>query len=141
VNVPFFVRTLGVGFVAGLRSMTAPAAAMAATDNPLAFLCAFLAAGELVADKLPSTPSRLIPPAFGIRVLSGGYCGFLLAEPFDGDIATGVGCGVAGAFAGTFAGSFLRTKIGPALHLPDLATALAEDVLAVGGALVLTGLE
>jgi len=141
VNLPFFARTLGIGFVAGLRSMTAPAAVLAATENSLAFLAAFLAAGELVADKLPVTPSRLIPPAFGIRLVSGAYCGMVLAEPYDGNLWCGVGCGIAGAVAGTLAGSALRTKIGPALHLPDLVTALIEDSIAVGGALVLTGLE
>ena len=31
-----------------------------------------LALGELVADKLPTTPSRLAPPALGGRVLLGG---------------------------------------------------------------------
>ncbi len=141
VSLSFPVRTLGIGFVAGLRSMTAPAAVLAATENSLAFLAAFLAAGELVADKLPATPSRLIPPAFGIRLVSGAYCGMTLAEPYDGDVWVGVACGIAGAIAGTLAGSALRTKIGPALHLPDLIVALAEDGVAVGGALVLTGLE
>jgi uncharacterized membrane protein len=140
VNLPFSVRTLGIGFVAGLRSMTAPAAVLAAMDNPLAFLGAFLAAGELVADKLPATPSRLIPPAFGVRILSGGYCGFALADAFDGDMACGAGCGVVGAVAGTFAGSLWRTKLGPALHLPDLVSALVEDAVAIGGALALTGM-
>lgn len=141
MNLPFPARSLGIGFVAGLRSMTAPAAVLAATDNSLAFLAAFLAAGELVADKLPNTPPRTIPPAFGVRLASGAYCGMMLAEPYGGNVWTGVGCGVAGAIAGTLAGSALRTKVGPAIHLPDLLTALAEDALAISSALALTGLD
>jgi uncharacterized membrane protein len=136
---------VGIGFVAGLRSMTAPAAVLAASENSLAFLGAFLAAGELVADKLPTTPSRLIPPAFGIRLISGGYSGMMLVSTFGAGSADskanlwyGVGCGVAGAAVGTLAGSALRTKLGPALHLPDLIVALFEDGVAVGGALLLT---
>jgi uncharacterized membrane protein len=141
MNVPFALRAAGIGFVAGLRSMTAPAAVMAATDNPLALPGVLLALGELVGDKLPMTPSRTIPPAFGVRVLSGGYCGFALAEPYDGSMLIGVAGGAAGAVAGTLAGAAWREKVAPALHVPSIVAALLEDALAVGAALALTGLE
>src|SRR5436305_14503501 len=80
-----------IGVIAGLRSMTAPAvvswgARLGWIDlrgSHLAFLgsttavivLSVLALGELVADKLPFTPSRtaLLPLSF--RVLSGAGCG------------------------------------------------------------------
>src|ERR1700678_2472795 len=37
------------------------------------------AVGELIADKLPKTPSRLKPPGFGARIAMGGLCGLVLA--------------------------------------------------------------
>ena len=67
-----------IGFFAGLRSLTAPAATTWAVylgwlklDGPLALIGSFpavailtvLAIVELVADKLPRTPSRTAPPA------------------------------------------------------------------------------
>jgi len=77
-----------LGIVAGLRAMTAPAAASWAaylgwidvTDSFLAFMgyawtpwiLTALAMVELVADQLPSTPSRKVPQQFGARILTGG---------------------------------------------------------------------
>src|SRR5713226_3993606 len=77
-----------IGVVAGLRSLTAPAAvAWAARRNwinlhntPLSFMGStaavviftLLAVVELVADQLPSTPSRTKPPGLIARIVLGG---------------------------------------------------------------------
>ncbi len=81
------ILALVIGIVAGLRAMTAPAAiawaassgALAVDGSPLTFLSwpytpwvlTLLAAGELVTDQLPSTPSRKVPVQFGARIASG----------------------------------------------------------------------
>src|SRR3712207_3794160 len=80
-----------IGLVAGLRAMTAIAAAgwalhLALIDpggSRLSYLghgwvpwvLTLLAIGELVTDQLPATPSRTVPVQFGARLLSGALSG------------------------------------------------------------------
>ena len=80
-----------IGVVAGLRSMTAPAlvawgarlgrlrlestALTFLGSGVAAWLLTALALGELVADKLPRTPSRTTPGPFGARILTGALWG------------------------------------------------------------------
>ena len=83
-----------IGFFAGLRSLTAPAATAWAVylkwfklDYPLAYIGSFawvailsaLAAIELIADKLPQTPSRTAPPGLIARIVTGGFTGACIA--------------------------------------------------------------
>jgi uncharacterized membrane protein len=133
----FALRTFGMGFVAGLRSMSAPAVSLAATGSPLALPAGILAAGELLADKLPIMPSRLEPPGLGARMLSGAYCAFVLADAFDGDIGCGLSNGILGALTGAWAGYHLRRKLDESTPVPDIILGLAEDVVALSAAYVL----
>src|ERR1700681_3515848 len=89
-----YVWAFLIGVVAGLRSMTAPAAVSWAArlgwlhleNTPLAFLgfaftlyiLSVAAIGELINDKLPKTPSRKAPPSFVARIVSGALCGAAL---------------------------------------------------------------
>src|SRR6516165_1995139 len=82
---------LVIGGVGGLRTMTAPAAiawgaaygTLSLEGSPLTFLgwrytpwiLTVLAAGELVTDQLPTTPSRKVPMQFSARIVSGAICG------------------------------------------------------------------
>src|SRR5580698_7457508 len=100
-----------IGVIAGLRSLTAPAAVSWAArlgwlhvDNTwLAFLgfaatpyiVSVLAIGELIADKLPNTPSRKAPPGFIARIVTGALCGAALGA--GGSWIVGLVAGVAGA--------------------------------------------
>src|SRR4051794_1145193 len=90
----------GIGIVAGLRSMTAPAVVAWATAfgwlqlgaTPVAFLgtpaARYLLAAcmlaELVADKLPFTPSRTRPGPLAVRIASGALAGAALAVASGG---------------------------------------------------------
>jgi uncharacterized membrane protein len=129
-------RSFGIGVSAGLRSMTAPAVVRWRLRDPLRLALAALAVGELVADKLPATPARTIPPALLFRVLSGGFAGSTLAHTLDNDRATGAVAGALGAVVGAYGGMGLRSAIVRASGLPDPVVALAEDALAVGGAVL-----
>src|ERR1700730_14027307 len=89
-----FVLAFLIGVVAGLRSMTAPAVVSWAArlgwlhleNTWLAFLgfaatpyiVSLLAIGELIADKLPKTPSRKAPVGFIGRILTGALTGAAL---------------------------------------------------------------
>lgn len=141
-----------LGVVAGLRSMTPPAAVAWAAHfgwlrldgTPLAFLEStaaryiLLAAmlGELVADKLPFTPARTGIGPFAARIVSGGVSGAALAVGLGASLAAGAVAGGLGAVAGTRGGYQARTRLVRALSVPDFPVALAEDVVAVGTALL-----
>jgi uncharacterized membrane protein len=89
------------------------------------------ASGELVADKLPFTPSRLDPPGLGARLLLGGVAGALVAA--DADRGTRIlvaAVSAATAAAAAKVGHDLRAKLDE--RLPDLVVAPIEDAVAVG---------
>lgn len=146
--MPPFLLALPIGFFAGLRTMTAPAAVSWAArrgwlplqDTPLAFLgfnatpyvIGALAVAELVTDKLPMTSSRTVPSQFGARLVSGALCGAAIGLPSRA-LARGLAAGVAGAVIGTLAGSAARGWLAEALG-QDRPAALIEDAVAIGGA-------
>ena len=147
-----FVLALLIGIVAGLRSMTAPAVVSWAAHlgwlhletTSLAFLgfaatpyiLTVLAIGELVADKVPKTPSRKAPLGFGARMVTGGLCGAALGAASQALIG-GLAGGVLGAVAGTFGGYEFRSRTVRATGGKDLPIALVEDAIAICGALLI----
>ena len=142
-----------IGVIAGLRSLTAPAVvAWAAHRNwlnlynsPLSFMGStgaivvftLLAFIELVADKLPSAPRRTAPPGLIARMLLGGLSGAAVAASGSQSMALGAALGVAGGIAGTFAGYEVRTRLVRAFAAPDFVIASLEDIVAIGGALLI----
>ena len=148
-----FAFAFGIGIIAGLRSMTAPAVVSWAArlgwlhleSTPLAFLgyaatpyiVSFLALGELVADKLPKTSSRKAAVPFGARIVAGALSGAAVAAGGGQSAFAGALAGALGGVAGTLGGYQLRTGLVRALKVPDLVVALLEDAVAVGGGLLL----
>jgi uncharacterized membrane protein len=96
-----------------------------------------LALGELVADKLPSAPSRTAPPGLIARIVLGAMCGAAVALAGAQSLAIGGVLGAAGGIAGAFGGYQVRTRLVKALKVPDFAIAILEDALAVGAGLFL----
>ena len=156
VSTLIFALAFALGVVAGLRSMTAPAIVSWAArlgwlhleGTPLAFLAVSwvpyvltaLMLGELVADKLPGTPSRTQPGPFIGRILTGGLSGAALATGAGLSLLAGAIAGALGAVAGTLGGYRARTGLVRALGRPDYIVALVEDVVAIGGALLVVSL-
>ena len=99
------------------------------------YILSVLALAELIADKLPSTPSRKIPMQFGARIAMGALSGATLAAPAGVWIA-GLVAGIVGAIVGTLAGAELRGRLSRAVG-KDLPIALLEDGVAIGGALLI----
>ncbi|MGH7628941.1 MAG: DUF4126 family protein [Gemmatimonadales bacterium] len=115
--------------------MTAPAAVAWAAcfgwlhleATPLAFLGSraaryvllALMLSELVADKLPFTPSRTRPAPFAGRILAGGLAGAAITAGLTHSLAVGAVAGAIGAVAGTLGGYQARTRLVRALKLPD----------------------
>jgi len=140
-----------IGIVAGLRALTPVAAVSWAAHlgwlplqgTWLSFLGASittyaataLAVGELVTDKLPTTPSRKVPMQFGARILTGALCGAAIATP-GGAMLIGLFLGAVGAVIGTFGGAAMRAWLVQAFD-KGLPAALLEDVVAIGGAILI----
>lgn len=156
--MPLLLSAFFIGAIAGLRTMTAPAfVAWAARVGRLRLdgtLLSFLglpvtpwvftalALGELVADKLPSTPGRTRPGPFVARIVSGAMSGGAITAGSGGPLAVGAVLGAIGAVSGTLAGYNARVRLVPALQVPDSVVALVEDLVAVGGALlIVTGVS
>lgn len=145
------VLALLIGVIAGLRAMTAPAAAswaawlgfLSLQGSPLSWLGHFvapwilsvLAIGELVADKLPKTPSRKVPVQFGTRIVTGAVAGAAIGAIGPG-LWLGAVLGVIGAVIGTYGGAAMRARLAASFGR-DLPAALIEDVIAVGGAVLI----
>jgi len=140
-----------IGVVAGLRTMTAPAAVSWAAylgwlhlaGTPLAFLGSIWAVGvltllalvELVTDQLPATPSRKIPVQFGARIVAGALAGAALGAAAGGLVGAAV-AGVIGAVVGTLGGAEARGRLAGVFRR-DPPAALIEDAIAIGGALLI----
>ena len=144
-----FLLALGIGIVAGLRSLTAPAVVAWAAHlgwlnlhgSPLAFMgstvtvaiFSVLAIGELIADKLPTMSKRTAPAPLMARIITGGLCGACLCTSAGQSVVVGVVLGGIGAVVGAFLGYGIRRRLD--LHINDLVVAVCEDVAAVGLAL------
>src|SRR5687768_5765883 len=141
-----------IGFLAGLRSLTPPAVLAWAVhlgwfspgppllwigSTAAVLILTALALAELVADKLPKTPNRTSPPGLIARIITGGFCGVCIALSGNLGAIPGAILGSAGAVAGTFAGYKARTGAVNALRVRDLYVAVAEDLICIGGSLLL----
>ena len=142
---------LGIGMVAGLRALTAPAAVAWAArlgwvhlhDSPFAFmtstwaviLFSALAIFELVADLLPRTPKRTAPAPLGARIISGALCGACVCASANQSLVVGAALGAIGAVVGAFGGYELRKRLVRGLNVKDIFVALPEDLIALGLAL------
>ena len=129
--------------------MTAPAAVSWAArkgwlrvkGTPLAFLAhpatayifTALAIGELVADKLPGTPSRKAAGPFAGRLITGALSGAAIGAS-ENALAEGLVAGALGAVAGTLGGYEGRMRTVQATGGKDLPIAVAEDLIAIGSA-------
>lgn len=143
----------GIGVVTGLRAMTPLAvvswaiwsrwfnvdgtwlALLGARFAP--WIVTLLALGELIGDKLPTTPSRTVPPAFIARVMIGLVVGWAIGM-HAGDAALGGLAGGLGAVAGTLGGRAARGWLARALGR-DLPAALIEDAVTILGAALIVG--
>src|SRR5262245_37528945 len=132
-----------MGLLNGLRSFTPPAVAAWAAhlgwlklDGTLALvgsvpavaIFTLLAAGELIADKMPWIPNRTSISGLVARLLMGNLTGACVAAAGGQSIWLGAGCGAVAAIVGAFAGYHARTRSVRALGKPDIYVALVEDL-------------
>ncbi|MDQ4075948.1 MAG: DUF4126 family protein [Chloroflexota bacterium] len=153
-NIDTYLKAVGLGVIAGSRSMSAPALlthhlakseprALASTplgvfsSSWVATLLRLAAAGEMVADKIPGIPARIeIQPLAG-RVVFGALSGLLICVAANKPAAVGALLGGLGALAGAFGFYHLRRLIGEETAIPDPLLGAAEDAIVIGGGLAL----
>jgi uncharacterized membrane protein len=90
------------------------------------------ALAEFVADQLPTTPARTTAIPLAARIVMGSLTGACLGTAGGALLWPGALSGAIGAIAGAFGGYQARIRLVRALHGPDLAIALLEDLIAVG---------
>lgn len=148
-----WLLAFGIGAVAGLRSMTAPAVVAWAAHlgwinlsaSPLAFMgsiwaVAFFTLGalaEFVVDQLPTTPARTAAVPLTARIVMGLLTGACLGFAGAGSYWLAAVIGAIGALAGAFGGYQARVALVRGLHVPDAAIAVPEGLGAIGLGLLL----
>lgn len=141
-------RILGLGVLAGMRTMSAPAALatylrrqapeslegsrLQLLASPAALWATrLLAAGELVGDKMPGIGARTEAAPLVARALSGGLAGYTLSAAHGSSKGRGAIFGAAAAVASAFAAYHARRALVESVGLPDPAVAVAEDALVI----------
>jgi uncharacterized membrane protein len=153
MHTNIFLIAIGIGIVAGLRTVTAPAVVSWAArlgwlhlgGSPLAFMGSTVATailtlgaiGEYVADKLPNTPSRTAPVGFISRIVTGSLCGACVYASSGQSLIFGALLGLIGAVIGTLGGHAARVRVVKALKVKDIFVAIPEDLIAISLGLVL----
>jgi len=138
----------GIGVVAGMRSLTAPAVVcwaaclgwLSLEGSPLAFMgwivtvivFSLLGMSELMADLLLSwIPRRTAPGPLAARLLMGGLCGASLCASAGQSVVLGVLLGASGGLVGAFVSYEIRKRVVTGLNIRDIFVAITEDVVAI----------
>ena len=143
-----FAFAFGLGFVAGLRSLTPPAVVawsgylgwLNLNKSPLAFMGSIitvvifsvLALFELFLDLQPSTPKRTAAFPLGARILTGALCGACFCAAGSRSLIVGAILGAVGGVIGAFAGYEIRRRLVAGLNIKDIFIALLEDLITIG---------
>jgi len=147
------VLAVGMGTVAGLRALTAPALVSWAAHlgwlhlegTPLAFMGSIitvviftlLAIVEYVTDQLPSTPARTVPMQLIARLIMGALSGACICVSAGQSLVVGAVLGAIGAVIGTYGGYHVRKALVNGLKVKDILIAIPEDLVAIGLAYVI----
>ena len=135
------MSSVTLGAATGLRSQLGVASVVARSDPSLPSmlrhpgirgLVLAAAAGELVVDKLPGTPSRLAPQGIVPRLALGALAAGLSAQTRQASWLPAAALGASSAAVAARLGHDVRARL--ARQAPDLAVALAEDALAIAAA-------
>ncbi len=145
-----------LGAMTGLRTMTPMAVlcwfayrhdlhlrhtwAFWAGELVTAIVFTVLAAGELVGDKLPQTPSRLALVPLTARIVFGGLVGAIAATGLKGAAFEGILLGAIAAPIGAFIGFHIRASLKAQNGFPDFHIAVVEDILAIGLSILAMGI-
>ncbi|MFD1871006.1 hypothetical protein [Hymenobacter bucti] len=146
-----FWPALGLAALTGSRATVGPAflsqylagqaLAPGLAGSPLRFLARpgtakalkFLIAGELVGDKLPKTPNRIVPQQLATRAASGALVGATLYKAKGGSAVGGALIGTLSTVAATYLTYYLRKGISEKTNTPTALVGAGEDALVLAG--------
>ncbi|MCA1733565.1 MAG: DUF4126 family protein [Acidobacteria bacterium] len=137
-------NTIALGAMAGMRSMSAPAAVSRQlsrrrfhwprgkvesllSEESASNLLLAAAAAEMLADKLPFVPNRIRLLPLAGRAAGGAVAGWALGRRDSRVVLASVGA--ATAIATAFVTFYLRTTIVKRSRIPDTLLGLAEDAV------------
>jgi uncharacterized membrane protein len=146
-------KTLGMGAIAGMRSMTAPAILSTELSNapsdalkhsPLRYLqhgpvatgLKLMAASELVGDKLPGMPDRISPPILLSRAASGALVGATIFTTHRGKWLKGAAIGATAAVAATYGSFYLRMLLNK--YAPNAFSGALEDAVTLASGVAIS---
>ncbi len=148
MNEVVLICCLGIGVVAGLRSMTAPATVswagyvgwLPVAAGPFWFISwwpvvALLTAWalfELVLDKTTKIGNRTGIVGLIFRIITSSFSGAVISNAAGAGIVLGLIAGLVGGMIGTYGGYHLRRACVSKTSLSDLPVAIAEDLIAIG---------
>lgn len=148
-----YLRSIGLGLLTGSRTLAVLAALSSRlarkqpagwrvplrwlTNPGIARLLQFMAAAELIGDKLPNTPARTEPESLAGRTLSGALTGTLFSAAKGRSKLVGGLTGALSALGGAFLGYHTRRYTVEKSGLTDPVIALVEDAVVLGGARLL----
>ena len=151
-----WVQIIGLGVISGMRTTFAPALLShylskednaALSKSKLSFMQSpvaakitkVLSAGEIVGDKLPNTPNRIVAPQVMARAASGAFAGAVICAANGNSIAKGVLTGGCTALAATYGTFYLRKFIAENTFIKEPVTGIVEDAIAIStGVLLMT---
>jgi len=148
MNDVVLICSLGIGIVAGLRSMTAPAVVswagyvgwLSVAAGPFSFISTIPASViltpwalfELVIDKTSKIGNRTGIVGVIFRIVTSSFSGAVISSAANAGLVTGAVAGLAGGMIGTFGGYHLRRACVRKTSFSDLPVAVAEDIIAIG---------
>lgn len=136
--------TSGPMFLADYLSNRALAPGMAKSPLRLlakpgvASLLKVLTAGEIIGDKLPNTPNRIVPQQLSTRAASGALVGATWYKSQGGSALKGALVGILGTVAATFLTYYLRKGISAKTGIATSTIGAGEDALVLAGGVALS---
>jgi uncharacterized membrane protein len=146
IKPSILLSSAGLGWLAGMRSMTPPTLvsfylnrAQSPQDGTLVDLLssqgsltifALLAAGEITADKFPQAPSRIFTPALVGRLGTAALSSAALCEAKGQE--RWIGAMMSSVVAGVSSFATYRARVALNQQLPNVAAGVVEDLVLLG---------
>lgn len=128
MNSASFRRTLTLGAMTGVRSMSGPATLALEHDGILRSVLPMMAAAEMIADKTSVVGDRIDAAPLAGRAIMGAIVGGLVARDHRQNMATGSLVGAATAVIAASLAFYIRQR----LPLPGALAGIFEDAVVLG---------
>jgi uncharacterized membrane protein len=126
------IAAILLGFLAGLRTFTAPAVLwLMRHGTPLAYALGVLALAEYTGDLSPKAPPRTHPVGLIARACSGAFCGWAVTSMAGTSVMAGTALGAVAAVIGAYVGLAARARA--ITLIGRVPAAVLEDIVAIVG--------